>query len=81
MIKVDVQYFANFKDERGLDQETLSFESSLSAQDLFDDLQKQYSFRSTSSKCRVAINDDFVLWDRPLEDGDRVVFIPPVGGG
>ena len=81
MIHIEVQYYANFKDERGLDQETLSFPQVLSAQELYNDLRQQYSFHLKSSKCRVAINDDFVAWERPLEDGDRVVFIPPVGGG
>jgi len=30
---------------------------------------------------RVAVNEEFSDWQRPLEDGDRVVFIPPVAGG
>jgi molybdopterin converting factor small subunit len=30
---------------------------------------------------RVAINEEFADWTRPLEDGDHVVFIPPVAGG
>ena len=30
---------------------------------------------------KVAINDDFAAWDAPLEDGVRVVFIPPFAGG
>jgi len=30
---------------------------------------------------KVAVNEEFAAWDRPLADGDRVVFIPPVAGG
>jgi molybdopterin converting factor small subunit len=30
---------------------------------------------------RVAVNDEFADWSRPLVAGDRVVFIPPVAGG
>jgi molybdopterin converting factor small subunit len=30
---------------------------------------------------RVAVNEEFVDWSRPLESGDRIVFIPPVAGG
>ena len=30
---------------------------------------------------RLAVNDAFVDWSTPLNDGDAVVFIPPVAGG
>jgi molybdopterin converting factor small subunit len=30
---------------------------------------------------RVAVNESFSDWSRPLAEGDRVVFIPPVAGG
>jgi len=33
------------------------------------------------SMLRVAVNDEFADWSRPLGAGDRVVFIPPVAGG
>ena len=35
----------------------------------------------TASCASFAVNADFVDWSRPLESGDRVVFIPPVAGG
>jgi molybdopterin converting factor small subunit len=30
---------------------------------------------------KVAINDEFADWQHKLQDGDTVVFIPPVAGG
>jgi molybdopterin synthase sulfur carrier subunit len=33
------------------------------------------------SRIRIAINQDFVKIDHPLDDGDEVAFFPPVTGG
>jgi molybdopterin converting factor small subunit len=30
---------------------------------------------------RMAVNDNFVGLDHPLQDGDTLAFIPPVSGG
>ena len=30
---------------------------------------------------RVAVNAEFAAWDRPVRDGDEIVFLPPVAGG
>ena len=30
---------------------------------------------------KIAVNDEFSDWDIKLNDGDRLVFIPPVTGG
>ena len=48
--------------------------------DLFAELQTRYRFPAMTS-VKVAINDEFADWDRQLQDGDCVVFIPPVAGG
>jgi len=33
------------------------------------------------SNFKIAVNDEFSDWDIKLNDGDRLVFIPPVTGG
>ena len=30
---------------------------------------------------KIAVNDEFSKWDIKLNNGDRLVFIPPVTGG
>jgi molybdopterin converting factor small subunit len=43
-------------------------------------LQTRYEFPEQATM-KVAINDEFSAWDTALNDGDRLVFIPPVAGG
>jgi molybdopterin converting factor small subunit len=51
------------------------------AAELYDDLAKQHGFSLPGARLRVAINDAFVPWTTPLQEGDGLVFIPPVAGG
>jgi len=30
---------------------------------------------------RIAVNDELILGDRPLGDGDEIAFLPPMSGG
>ena len=78
--KIDVQYFALLREERGLSQETISTRAR-TLQDLYKDLQKKYHFKLSIELLRVSINEEFSDWNTELKSGDRVVFIPPVAGG
>jgi molybdopterin synthase sulfur carrier subunit len=51
------------------------------AAELFEQLNAKYGFSMGRKHVRLAVNDAFVDWDAPLNDGDQVVFIPPVAGG
>ena len=79
-MKVTVKYFAILKDERGIDQEVVEGEFS-SAKDLYNYLKESTDLSLCLSKLKVAVNDEFSTWDKELNDGDTVVFIPPVAGG
>lgn len=48
---------------------------------LFELLKSKHEFSLGRSHVRLAINDVFVDWSTPLNDGDHVVFILPVAGG
>jgi molybdopterin converting factor small subunit len=49
--------------------------------DLYDELRASRGFSLAADALKVAVNAEFSAWDRPLRDGDTIVFIPPVAGG
>jgi molybdopterin synthase sulfur carrier subunit len=75
-----VLYFASLRDRVGRDEERLSSDAK-DAQALYAELQRRHGFTLAQARLRVAINGDFAAWDRALNDGDEVVFLPPVSGG
>jgi molybdopterin converting factor subunit 1 len=75
-----VQYFAALREQAGRGSETLPTDARTMA-DLYDELSARRGLTLPRSMLKVAVNEEFAAWDRPLADGDRVVFIPPVAGG
>ncbi len=80
MIVVTVSYFAVFREQAGVDSEQLSIEPA-TAGELFQRMAHKHGFADPTSRCKVAVNDELKDWDVRLEDGDRVLFFPPVAGG
>ena len=80
MKRIHVQYFAAFRDQTGRDEETVETQARDPA-GLYAELQVAHSLGLGADRLKVAINDEFASWDRLLQDGDRIVFIPPVAGG
>lgn len=80
MKTLHIQYFAILREQRGESNETLSTESNDAAA-LYEDLKKTHGFTLPVDRLRVAINGEFQPWPAPVEDGDELVFIPPVAGG
>ena len=80
MITVHLQYFAILRDQRGELEETLSVRSQ-TVGELYRFLARKYGFTLEKTALRVSVNQQFVDWSTPLQDGDDVVFIPPVSGG
>lgn len=79
-MRLTIQYFALLREQRGRDAETVELHAA-TPDALYQALARQHGFTLARSSLKVAINDDFAAWDAPLQDGDRVVFIPPVAGG
>ncbi len=80
MKTISVQYFAVIKDLVGVSEEVIKT-SSLLASDLFAEICKRYHLNMPIAQLRVAVNDEFCEWDYQLNEGDKIVFIPPVSGG
>lgn len=80
MPRVRLQYFALLREEAGRQSETVDTAAATPAA-LYAELAARHGFRLPVGQLRVAVNAAFSDWDRPLRDGDEVVFIPPVAGG
>jgi molybdopterin converting factor subunit 1 len=77
---VHVQYFAVLREQAGRGSESLQTVASTPGE-LYAELRELRGLRLPPSLLRVAVNEEFADWERPLQEGDRVVFIPPVAGG
>ncbi|WP_221031131.1 MoaD/ThiS family protein [Actomonas aquatica] len=80
MKTIHVRYFAILREQRGVSNETLQT-AAADAATLYEELATTHSFTLPVDRLRAAINGDFAPWPAPLNDGDEVVFIPPVAGG
>ncbi len=73
---VIVCYFGLLAERRGLTEERVATAATTPA-GLYAELELGVSI----SGMRAAVNDEFVPWDHPLSDGDRVALLPPMSGG
>jgi molybdopterin converting factor subunit 1 len=79
-LPVKLEYFALLREQRGLAAEAIET-GAATARDLYRELAGKYGFTLTVERVKVAINNEFASWDRPLAPNDTIVFIPPVAGG
>jgi len=75
-MQVTIYYFAILKDIKGKGTELIFVKTGLTVGELFGQL-----FTIDSNAIRFAVNEEFVLRNKILYDGDQVAFIPPLGGG
>jgi len=80
MKSVHIQYFAMLKEQAGKGQETLSV-TARTLGELYLHLTEERHLSLPLSMIQVAVNDEFSRLDREINEGDRVVFIPPMAGG
>ena len=80
MKTITIRFFAVFRESAGL--ESLEHETSASSlRDLFREIAALFPKLNFESAALVAVNDAMTTWDRDFEDGDEVLFFPPVAGG
>jgi sulfur-carrier protein len=65
MKTITIRYFAMFRDNAGVAEET----------------RDRHGSSEPSGHCKVAINDEMADWDAAVSDGDTVLLFPPVAGG
>lgn len=78
--KISVRYYALLREQRGLNEEVISTSASTLGM-LYEELKEKHPFTLNMNILKVARNDSFASWNDPLNNDDRVVFIPPVAGG
>ena len=79
-IKIQVIYFAKLRELTGIDEETFSMKQGNKPGDVLASINKRHEI-DVEINFKIAVNDEFSDWDIELNDGDRLVFIPPVTGG
>lgn len=79
-MSVKILYFASLADRAGCSEETVDAHS-ITASAIYEKALVRHGFAFGVDKLRVAVNGAFVSWDSVVNDGDEVVFIPPVSGG
>lgn len=80
MIQLHIRYYALLREQAGKSEESLSTEAITPAA-VFAELSKRYPFTLSPTQLKVAINTQFRDWQTTLQNGDQLVFIPPVAGG
>ena len=79
-MKIEVRYFALFREQAGCASETVDFPGGTTAE-LFQLMTSQHAALKTEAAALVAVNDEMTGWETPLNEGDVVLFFPPVAGG
>ncbi len=79
-MQVRIQYYAVLREQAGVADESVETRATTPAE-LYDEVRRAHGFTLPRNLLRVAVNDEFGEWLQKLQDGDRVVFIPPVAGG
>ena len=82
MMKVNVMYFARYREQLGVDAERVE-----GAFNVLDDVRKALVAKGgkyellAEQNVMCARNEELCRLDEPLEEGDEVAFFPPVTGG
>ena len=79
-IKIQVIYFAILRELTGLEKETFSIKQGNKPGDVLTSINERHEI-DLGNNFKIAVNDEFSDWDIELNEGDRLVFIPPVTGG
>jgi molybdopterin converting factor small subunit len=75
-----IHYLGLLTDRRGIAHETIPSEAGTAAE-LYEFLKNEHSLGLLASQIKVAVNDQFAVWEIQLNDQDQIAFLPPMSGG
>lgn len=78
--KITVRYFALIGERRGTQTEPYET-GAATARELLHELQAGKTIPLTTNISKASINNKFVDWDAPINDGDLVTLLSPFSGG
>lgn len=82
MKKVKVLLFSFFRETVGSDEIEIPIEEKDTVEDLYFWLVKQYPKTVFPlQNLRFAVNGEYVEKEKPVNENDEVVLVPPVSGG
>ena len=79
-MKYRLLYFASLADRAGCTGESVESQTTDLAV-LYAEVAQRHGFSLGIGRLRVAVGDRIVAWNHVLNDGDEIVFLPPVSGG
>jgi molybdopterin converting factor subunit 1 len=74
------RYFALFREQTGCESESVDWSGGTAA-DLFQLMADKHPLLKAEAAALVAINNEMSDWETVLNEGDEVLFFPPVAGG
>lgn len=79
-MQIKVKYFASLREQAGTNNELIETQATTGLE-LFEELKLKHNFTLEQKHIRLAVNEEYADFTRPLTSNDTVVFIPPVAGG
>ncbi|MCL5076224.1 MAG: molybdopterin converting factor subunit 1 [Chloroflexi bacterium] len=81
-MKVKARFFAVYRQIVGQDVAEVDLPDGASVSDLWEGLAKKHpQIQELLNVTAFAVNKEYVPWNTILNEGDEVVFVPPVSGG
>lgn len=79
-MSIKVRYFASFREKAKISEEKIQSFSG-TGNELYDFLNEKYNFGLDKKIVRLSLNGSYKDLSTMINEGDEVVFIPPVAGG
>lgn len=81
-MRIRVRLFAALREAAGRSEATVEVAEGATPEDVWSRLSADHPGLAPSrARLAAAVNRRYAGFDRPLVEGDEVVFVPPVSGG